>query len=344
MKKSTFVKRNVALALAALLTVASASSVFADQQIGSADGSAITSMSFNKTVEAAADTYQPEETFTFSVKGADADTYQEQTTYAGKDGDVIVNTVKTDTTLKGAQTYNTGAFTFDATKYTQPGVYHYTVTEVAGQNGHINYSSETKNLYVYVRRNATTNEIEVYGAALANEKKDAKTDTFTNLYEYNHDTNEFKDLTVTKSVTGAQGDQSKYFEFSLTVNSIDKRAAYVVVLPDKSTATLTAGTPYTFKLKSGETLTVKNLAQNDTYKVDETAVANYKTTATINGAAYTLKETATMTDAANAVVVTNNRDAATPTGIIMNVAPYVLMILIAAVAGVVFFRRKKREA
>ena len=73
-------------------------------------------------------------------------------------------------------------------------------------------------------------------------------------------------------------------------------------------------------------------------------MANYKTTATINGAAYTLKETATMTDAANAVVVTNNRDAATPTGIIMNVAPLCSHDLNYGCSRYfVFFRRKKRE-
>ena len=39
---------------------------------------------------------------------------------------------------------------------------------------------------------------------------------------------------------------------------------------------------------------------------------------------------------------TNNREAVSPTGIVMNVAPYVLLVVVAA-AGCFVFLRKRRE-
>ena len=43
------------------------------------------------------------------------------------------------------------------------------------------------------------------------------------------------------------------------------------------------------------------------------------------------------------VIVDNNKGAVTPTGIVMSVAPYALMLAVAGGLGVVFFNRKKEE-
>ena len=43
------------------------------------------------------------------------------------------------------------------------------------------------------------------------------------------------------------------------------------------------------------------------------------------------------------VVVTNTKGNITPTGIVMNVAPYALMLAVAGGLGVVFVNRKKEE-
>ena len=59
--------------------------------------------------------------------------------------------------------------------------------------------------------------------------------------------------------------------------------------------------------------------------------------------------TATYTTVFNAihddakVTVTNKKDAITPTGIVMNVAPYAMMLAVAGGLGVVFMNRKKEE-
>jgi pilin isopeptide linkage protein len=349
MKKRGLFSRIAALSMAAILAAAPTSVVFAagTDPVGSTTGDAIASMNFDKKVEADDNTYQPKETFAFEVTAADSNTYNEQTTYAGIDGGVTVNTVSTDLTKKGTVTYtgdNGGKFTFVTGTFTQPGIYHYTVKETKGSNTHITYDSTTKDLYVYVRRNATSNAIEVYGAALVDKDGTSKTDTFNNAYKYNKpDTpdTEFKDLTVTKTVAGAQGDDEKMFDFTLDMTSVDGRTSYVVSDPNKGDQVLTVGTTYKFQLKNGQTLTVKNLAAGDTYTVKEAQAANYETTAKLNSADYALGTASTMDEKLNAVAVTNTRDAATPTGIIMNVAPYVIMILIAAAAAVLFFRKRR---
>ena len=43
------------------------------------------------------------------------------------------------------------------------------------------------------------------------------------------------------------------------------------------------------------------------------------------------------------VVVTNDKSNITPTGIVMNVAPYAMMLAVAGGLGVVFVNRKKEE-
>lgn len=338
MKKRGLFSRIAALSMAAILAAAPVSTVFADQTTTPA----ITSVDFKKTVTADSKSYQPNATFTFTIVPGTSDTFEKVTTEAGVDKGVTSSEVKTDTTLMGTQTYK-GTLTFNASVFTKPGVYHYQMTEVGDKNApNITNDTTVRDLYVYVR-NSSSGKFEVYASALV--KGTEKTDTFTNDFTKNPGTNPtpFQDVTLQKSVTGDQGDLNKEFTFTVKIpSSADGRTTYVVERPTTGDpTTLTVGTPATFHLKSGETLTVKNLAKGDQYTIDETLDNNYKTSATLNGSAYTLKATTTMTTEANKVIVTNNRDAATPTGIIMNVAPYVIMILIAAAAAVLFFRKRR---
>ena len=73
-------------------------------------------------------------------------------------------------------------------------------------------------------------------------------------------------------------------------------------------------------------------ANNDTYVKDLAMVQNEKFQAKF----YTLQDDAQ-------VVVNNKQGQITPTGIVMNVAPYVLMLAVAGGMGVVFMNRKKEE-
>ena len=46
----------------------------------------------------------------------------------------------------------------------------------------------------------------------------------------------------------------------------------------------------------------------------------------------------------NAVVCTNLKNAVTPTGIAMTVAPYILMVAVAGIFAILFLRRRHEEA
>lgn len=346
----TRTKKLAAILTAVVLTAAMAVPAFAaDEAAGAvetgANDAAITSMDFDKVVDADDNTYQPAETFKFTVEGAtvtDGEEYNNAVVSAGT-GTITIADVATDATLKGKQTYD-GTIDFSALSLSQPGVYKYTVTETKGSNKDMIYDT-TKTLYVYARwkdASDTSKGTEVYGAALTNTAGSTadKSATFTNTYKYNggdEDEPEFQDLTIKKEVKGTMGDTSKLFDFTLTITSGSNRTTYVVsTTANGSAATLTSGTPYTFSLKHGESIVIENLSALDTYTITETDYSGegYATEGTVTTAKNMAKTATTET-------ITNTKNAVTPTGIIMNYAPYIAMIGAAVVLAFVFLRRKE---
>ena len=100
-------------------------------------------------------------------------------------------------------------------------------------------------------------------------------------------------------------------------------------------------------MKHNGTIRIYGLSASDTYEVIET-VANqngYTTTDTDkNTAEGTVKGSATadVVDNTPTHTVTNNRESSAPTGIAMDIAPYALLVVIAA-AGCFVFLRKRNE-
>ena len=101
-----------------------------------------------------------------------------------------------------------------------------------------------------------------------------------------------------------------------------------IQLTDKSPAAVITGIPSTVKYTVTEIIDAKE-GYTTSYKINDGT--------TIDG---TTTSEQIMGKANNAVVCTNVKEAVTPTGIMMNVAPYVLMVAVAAVLAVVFLRRK----
>lgn len=107
-------------------------------------------------------------------------------------------------------------------------------------------------------------------------------------------------------------------------------------------------------LTKGDKVVVKEVDQDTTYVVtageDQT---DYATTGSMQTGSR-INKTAITVDANRQldfnvlkneakVVVTNDKDNVTPTGIVMNVAPYAMMLAVAGGLGVVFVNRKKEE-
>jgi len=175
-------------------------------------------------------------------------------------------------------------------------------------------------------------------------------------------------LAVNKTVTGALGNPDTEFAFTLTTNTANALAYQVF---DAAGAPVTTGTGKSgtiatggsFSLKHGETVRIYNLANGDKYTVTEdnsAAADGYKTSVsgTASGTAFTevkdittaAKTAGEQTFATNAIdsqAFVNNKGVTPPTGVVMEVLPFVLLVAFAALAGIaalIVFSRRRRES
>ena len=301
-----------------------------------------------KTLTKNANTYAPDATFEFEVTaaGQSSDTeYNNPGASAVSVASVSFAPASTDigkTTLTAD-----AAITVDASKFTvdgvpHPGVYYYTVSEKSGEVAGVTYdSSSTRTLAVYIG-----NDGSGLGYTFVNENggtDSIKSDGFTNSYVNT------SDLTITKTVTGNQGDKNKAFTFTITVTGTE--TSYTVKKGDDVAATLNADNDYstTVTLKDNESVVVEGLSAADTYEVTEGTYSDYETTISNNGvtasgltASGNMTASNVLTSAAKTVAYTNDKSVSTPTGVIMNIAPYVLMVALAG--GIAFFFLRRRNA
>ena len=174
-------------------------------------------------------------------------------------------------------------------------------------------------------------------------------------------------LTVEKTVTGAMGDRNKLFPFTITLpvgtytvgggseaysdaDGQNEITGTFAVQAAAQTAQDGGGQDepqtgtQTFYLKHGGSLTLTNLASGTAYTVTEASVATegYTVTATpaTGGTASGETVTGSLTNtAANAaepdpvVAFTNSREAPTPTGVLLDNWPYLLMLVLALGGG-----------
>ncbi len=206
---------------------------------------------------------------------------------------------------------------------------------------------------------------------------------FTNKFNRSHNvdptnpTNPESGLAVHKNVDGDTGDQSAYFEFSVTVNDSATLAegathgTYHAIIMENGAAidptanngitsegtdhsfAVTAGTALTFKLKHGQSLVFTDLQVGATYQVSETNAQGHTpyVKVKVNGIDDgTETQTAAsgearyVTEGADSVTFRNHKETATPMGISISDLPYVMLIGFAAVALVVVASKKRREA
>ena len=230
----------------------------------------------------------------------------------------------------------------------------------------------TRDLYVYVRDDNGT--MEVYGAVVKGQNAD-KTDRFTNTYLGGSTDSDMNEVAIEKAVTGEMGSKENQFAFSLVISGPDGekyKAEYQKLegndwTTDTSKGTngiieITSKTPFTgMTLADSERLYIYGLSDEDVYTIIETDAEhdNYTTSVTGNVAGEdTYTEVVGQGDSAvydkvvgsvnpnasevKTIKYINNRDAVSPTGIAMNVAPYALLVVV-AVAGCFVFLRKRNE-
>lgn len=171
-----------------------------------------------------------------------------------------------------------------------------------------------------------------------------------------------KSLTITKNVAGDYGDKTRQFQFTVSINLpsyVDSSNGYVGMVGD-TTYTFNSTNNFTCNnvmLADGDVLEFSDLPAGTKYSVTEAGTENYTPSASIieNGKSPTSEnankgEGLTVTnklvgEKANSTTFTNthNVDSITPTGIIINNLPFVLMVVVAG-SGLALYVVSKRRS
>lgn len=155
-------------------------------------------------------------------------------------------------------------------------------------------------------------------------------------------------LQITKTVTGNMGDKTKYFDVTVTLTGeTDKTYAESYGVTggsyESNPDAIEIGTPTTFKIRHGETITIANLPYGVTYDVEEADYTGGKDR--YDPAAYTFSDDANkkIDSELDTVTITNNKGAEIDTGVTLDAAPYFVLLAVAAV-GMFLLLSKKRFA
>ena len=257
------------------------------------------------------------------------------------------------------------AFTLpDASVFDAAGVYKYTINEVtenpALPDDYTEITADGLDLYLIVERtnaNDAVSDADAYmiTGAYIYPHDDNMQDTSTKTADYENwykldESGEKKvgDLNFKKEVKGAMANMSDTFTFTVTGAGIVNGTAYTVKIgenAEKTTKTATANGLVFEEVGNGADITIYGLDAGE-YTITETDNETYKVTTTesdkdgkfddANATLEVVKQTEVST------TFTNTRDSVSPTGIVMDVAPYALLVVVAA-AGCFVFLRKRRE-
>ncbi len=305
----------------------------------------MTSVDVTKTVTTDGNTYAPNTTFNFSVATAGAGEYDGNVVYAGVEGGLTAESGATFSPSGDAPAASyeaKGSLEVDVSVFEKPGVYHYTVTETAGTYSGITYDNSSYDVYVYVYVDGD----DMYVGHVVSVKDGKKTDlAFTN--DYGKDNDGTHDLKVTKTIQGNQAVIDQKFDFTVQINGTAGEW-YKVVVKENSTAAgteskiVSGAEAVTYQITNGGSIQIYGLSDDDTYTVVETAANEDGYTTTIGGSATKDgKATGVVTEDSTVISYVNEKNAVTPTGVIMTVAPYVLIVAVAGVLAVLFLRRRR---
>lgn len=283
-------------------------------------------------------------------------------------GGTAFDTVQGDDSvvITGEKKYAKAAVAVDLTgiSFTAPGIYRYVITENAnGQDGIANDPVTTRTLDVVVAYDdAAAGTLKVTHYVLyRGTKTDAtneveKDDGFTNTYATNN-------LTLEKKVTGNQGDRDKYFEFEVKIENAVPGTQYSIggtydvnagehtnpATTEKLTAT-DGSVTRNFYLKNGQNVIIMGLTEDTTYTITETSYANdgYVTSHTVDGAASGSGDPLTtdskgMAGSNHTVTFTNHKEGTVPTGVLLEIAPYIALAVVVIAGFVVLFATRRRR-
>lgn len=345
------VKRSIRRLSAAAMVLAMSATVLTATAFADNVGVGVDSLTIKTTIETDGKTYAPNTTFTYTIATADATTYDGTKVYAGVAGGAYFATGKNTITFSAADgtsnlTKSTTIFT-GGSKFTKPGIYHYTVQQTAPDYDGLAQDTAARDLYVYVTYGTNT-ALQVSNVVLV--KGTTKSDEWINDYGKHNGT--IKQLTVQKVTEGNLANKTDPYEIKVTItsnqeNTSSNQEKYLTNYTPKGEAapiSLSSGVTYTFQLANDQSVEIYGLSGTDKYTVDEDDKYATDDGYTVTGEVLTA--TAMAVDnviADRQVTVTNKKETSTPTGVMMNAAPYVLMVAVAGGVAFFFLRRKHAE-
>lgn len=292
-----------------------------------------TTVTITKTLTKSADAPVPNTSFSFNIEAGAAGVYQQEgmADIAITPG-TAMGTVTTsgDPVVSADGTTVTYTATITLPEYEAAGIYSYKVSEVDGGYAGINYDNTVYNMNVFVDNTNSVYAVTVNGKGLGTGTDKASLD-FNNSYET-------KSLTVEKQIEGNMADLNATFEINTKIEGVPGKS--YTVKHGNVTSTVTADNTtgianVAISLGDDDTYTIYGLTDADTYTVSESDTVAGEYTVSYEGVT-------TGKASNNKVTVTNTKNASTPTGVIMNIAPYVLMVALAG--GIAFFFLRRRNA
>lgn len=243
----------------------------------------------------------------------------------------------------------TGTFTVDVANLniTQPGMYYYTVTETPSNTAGVDYAAKSM--------------IMVITAGYADDGEDSSLSYWAALHDstnYNDKNSPFENtytagsLKVTKKVTGSLGDKDKKFNVDVTFTApagktVKSTITYVnngekSIAPDAwklNTTTNQYEAKVTVELAHKGSVQFNNIPKDVTYIVEEQDYSREEYTATYEG-----DKSGTIAHDVKSTTITNKRgDDTIDTGVILDNAPYILMLAVVAGGAMTLVIKKRRE-
>lgn len=243
----------------------------------------------------------------------------------------------------------TGTFTVDVANLniTKPGIYYYTVTETPSNTAGVDYAADPM--------------IMVITAGYADDGEDSTLSYWVGLHdskEFNNKNKPFENtytagsLKVTKKVTGSLGNKDKKFNIDVTFTApagktVKSTITYVnngekSIAPAAWTLNTTTNqyeATVTVELAHKGFVQFNNIPKDVTYIVEEQDYSCEEYTAT-----YEDSKSGTIANDVKSTTITNQRgDDTIDTGVILDNAPYMLMLAVVAGGAMTLVIKKRRE-
>lgn len=304
------------------------------------------------TVTGSEEKKAPAETFTFTVtpgakvNGAEKTVEKSEATTIPT---MAANSNEKTVAFTALTEDGTGTFTVDVANLniTKPGMYYYTVTETPSNTAGVDYAADPM--------------IMVITAGYADDDENSTLSYWVGLHDstnYNDKNSKFENtytagsLNVTKKVTGSLGDKDKKFNVDVTFTApagktVKSTITYVnngekSIAPDAwklNTTTNQYEAKVTVELAHKESVQFNNIPKDVTYIVEEQDYSREEYTATYEG-----DKSGTIAHDVKSTTITNKRgDDTIDTGVILDNAPYMLMLAVVAGAAMTLVIKKRRE-